>query len=149
MLTAGSGDIDGDALAAINLLLTSGDGTLVDNADGSWTFTPAANWNGSAGFAYELDDGTATITNNAMLIVAAVNDPPSITTNTLVISEGQRVVLDRSMISASDAESTATALTYSVSGLGGGSFALADAPTVPISTFTQAQIDSGSVVFHS
>ena len=147
MLTAGSGDIDGDALAAINLLLTSGDGTLVDNADGSWTFTPAANWNGSAGFAYELDDGTATITNNAMLIVAAVNDPPSITTNTLVISEGQRVVLDRSMISASDAESTATALTYSVSGLGGGSFALADAPTVPISTFTQAQIDSGSVVF--
>ena len=52
-------------------------GTLSFNADGSFTYTPAANFSGTDAFTYRLRDGigvtnTATVTLN----VANVNDAP-------------------------------------------------------------------------
>ena len=34
-------------------------GTLTLNADGSFTYTPAANYNGTDSFTYKANDGTA------------------------------------------------------------------------------------------
>jgi VCBS repeat-containing protein len=75
-LLAGASDLDGDALTAINLSLTTGNGSLIDNGDGTWTFTPATDWNGDVGFAFEVSDGTVNMPNTASLTVVSENDAP-------------------------------------------------------------------------
>ncbi len=39
-LLANATDVDGPALTAINLAIASGNGTLVDNGNGTWTYHP-------------------------------------------------------------------------------------------------------------
>ena len=62
-------DIEGDALTAQNLTVDTG--TLTDNGDGSWTYTPPSGWDGTANFSYDVFDGSdatqadSTITVNA------------------------------------------------------------------------------------
>ena len=77
-LLAGASDVEGDALSAVNLSLTAGSGALVDNGNGTWTFTPAADWNGAASFSFGVSDGSVTVANSASLTVSAVNDAPVI-----------------------------------------------------------------------
>ncbi len=67
------GDVDG--LTAQNLVLVNGNGTLTDNLDGTWTFTPATHWNGSASFEFEINDGSVVKTVAASLNVIATNPP--------------------------------------------------------------------------
>ncbi len=75
-LLTGSADVDLDGLSAVNLALTSGSGTLTDNGDGTWTFTPTADWNGAVSFIFDVFDGTAAVANTASLAVTAVSDAP-------------------------------------------------------------------------
>jgi VCBS repeat-containing protein len=72
-------DPDGDPL---NALLVSGPshGTLALNANGSFSYTPADNFNGSDSFTYRASDGSlasnpATVT----ITVTAANDAPTVT----------------------------------------------------------------------
>src|SRR5207248_10700353 len=51
-------DVDGDPLTAI-LVSGPSHGSLTLNGNGSFTFTPAANYNGSDSFVYKVNDGTA------------------------------------------------------------------------------------------
>ncbi len=76
-LLTGSSDVDGDSLSVVNLALVTGSGTLTDNGDTTWTFTPTADWNGAVGFSFDVTDGTAPVANTASLIVTAVNDLPT------------------------------------------------------------------------
>ncbi|MGH6979535.1 MAG: Ig-like domain-containing protein, partial [Brevundimonas sp.] len=84
-------DIDGGALTVTQFevagdatIYTAGQtatiadvGTLVINADGSYTFTPDADYNGTAPVAtYTVSDGTLTDTATLTLTVTAVNDAP-------------------------------------------------------------------------
>src|SRR4029453_8801248 len=69
-------DQDGNSLTAVVVSQPS-NGTLVLNADGSFTYTPNANFNGTDSFTYRANDGTtdsnvATVT----IAVGAVNDAP-------------------------------------------------------------------------
>ena len=75
-LLTGSSDVDGDGLSAINLVLSTGSGTLTDNGDGTWTFTPTADWSGSVSFSFDVSDATTTTANTASLTVSAQNDAP-------------------------------------------------------------------------
>ncbi|HAK97614.1 MAG TPA: hypothetical protein DCM87_22140, partial [Planctomycetes bacterium] len=52
------GDVDGDPLAAA-LVSGPSNGTLVLNADGSFTYDPAADWTGVDQFTYTAGDGSA------------------------------------------------------------------------------------------
>jgi VCBS repeat-containing protein len=53
-------------------------GALTLNADGSFTYTPSANWNGIDGFVYQAYDGTNYTSDIAVMLTAnAVNDGPS------------------------------------------------------------------------
>jgi len=69
-------DVDGDSLSVI---LVSGvaHGALTLSADGGFTYTPDANYNGSDSFSYKVNDGSAdsnVVTVN--LTIGAVNDAP-------------------------------------------------------------------------
>jgi hypothetical protein len=75
---ANDNDIDGNTLTAVKVS-DPANGTVVLNDDGSFTYTPNANFNGSDSFTYKANDGTtdsnvATVT----ITVAPVNDPPTI-----------------------------------------------------------------------
>ncbi|RYF14317.1 MAG: tandem-95 repeat protein, partial [Comamonadaceae bacterium] len=74
-LLANASDVEGDPLTLTGLVANSG--TLVANADGTWSFTPAADFNGTVTFSYAISDGAADTPTTATLVVAPVNDPPS------------------------------------------------------------------------
>lgn len=73
-------------------------GSLMQYLDGTWTYTPDANYNGADNFTYRVNDGSAdpnlaTVT----LSIAPVNDAPVIATDTLgtvTLDEDVQVILD-------------------------------------------------------
>ena len=76
-LLENASDVDGDTLTAIGLTISSGNGTLVDNVDGTWNYTPVADDDTAVSFTYDISDGTATInTGSAALDITPVNDAP-------------------------------------------------------------------------
>ena len=87
-LLANAGDVDGDALTATSLTISAGLGTLVDNGDGTWNYTPVLNDDTSVSFSYTITDGTAPIAGSASLDITPVNDVPTTSAVTLTaISE--------------------------------------------------------------
>ena len=78
-VAANDSDIDGSLdLSSIVVVTDVSHGTLVDNADGSLTYTPDSDYYGSDSFTYQLSDneaGTSAVA-SVSLSVAAVNDAP-------------------------------------------------------------------------
>ena len=69
-------DADADPLTAV-LVTDVSNGTLVLNADGTFTYTPNPDFNGVDSFTYKANDGTVdSNTVTVTLNVTAVNDPP-------------------------------------------------------------------------
>jgi VCBS repeat-containing protein len=109
---ANDSDPDGDELTA-SLVSGPTNGTLTLNTDGSFTYTPAANFNGTDSFTYKAGDGDlqsnrATVT----LTVRTVNDAPTVT----VAAGGSCGSNDRSgtlNLTVTDVETPAAALTLS------------------------------------
>jgi VCBS repeat-containing protein len=76
---ANDSDEDGDDLSA-SLAGGPEHGTVDLDADGSFTYTPAANYNGADSFTYEISDGQGeSASATVALTVAAVNDAPTVT----------------------------------------------------------------------
>jgi VCBS repeat-containing protein len=78
-VSANDTDNENDVLTATLLTSPSHAASFTLNPDGSFSYTPAANFNGSDSFTYKVSDGTvdsniATVT----LTVNAVNDAPTI-----------------------------------------------------------------------
>jgi VCBS repeat-containing protein len=65
----------GSALTA-ELLAGPAHGTLALNTDGSFTYTPEADYFGTDSFTYRALDGAAAATATVQLVIAAVNDAP-------------------------------------------------------------------------
>jgi Ca2+-binding RTX toxin-like protein len=76
-LLAGFSDVDGDTLSVNNL--TANNGVLVNNNNGTYSFTPTANFNGAVALTYDVTDGTASLRQTINFNVAAVNDAPTLT----------------------------------------------------------------------
>jgi len=75
-LLANDSDADGDPLSIAALTVPSG-GAVTDNNDGTVTYTPAANYNGSDVFSYTLGDGRGgTATGTVSVVVTPVADAP-------------------------------------------------------------------------
>jgi VCBS repeat-containing protein len=111
-------DADGDNLTAV-LVSGPSHGTLTLNADGSFNYTPDANFNGSDSFSYKANEGVAD--SNVVTVsitVNAENDPPVITsdgggdTATLSVAENSTAV---TTVTAIDPDSGAN-LVFSISG---------------------------------
>jgi VCBS repeat-containing protein len=76
-------DIDGDSITAVaGTFATAQGGTVTLAANGTFTYTPAANFNGSDSFSYTITDGTLTSTATVTLTVTDVNDLPTATAST-------------------------------------------------------------------
>ncbi len=71
-------DVDGDALTVNTTPVTAPtNGTLVLNADGTFTYDPDLDFNGADSFEYEVSDGNGgTDVGLVNITVASVNDPP-------------------------------------------------------------------------
>ena len=69
-------DLDGDALTA-TVVDEPTDGALTLNEDGTFTYEPDLNFNGTDAFTYEVADGSGeTDQATATITVVSVNDPP-------------------------------------------------------------------------
>ena len=76
-LLANANDVDpGASLKAENLVVATGNGTLNDNGDGTWNYTPAANDDSNVSFNYTVTDGIANVAAVATLDITPVNDAP-------------------------------------------------------------------------
>ncbi|MCM2309833.1 MAG: tandem-95 repeat protein [Steroidobacteraceae bacterium] len=110
-------DLEGNPLSVSSNSTTS-HGLLVPLADGSLTYTPAANFNGSDSVSYTVSDGqggsdAATVS----ITVTAVNDAPQATNDTSTTAEDVPVILD---VISNDSDVDLDALT--ISGVTQGAF---------------------------
>ncbi|MEM9498243.1 MAG: Ig-like domain-containing protein [Pseudomonadota bacterium] len=75
-LLSNDSDPDGDDLTIASVGSAS-NGSVVDNGDGTVTYTPDANFNGSDSFTYTVSDGNGgTSSATVSLTISAVNDDP-------------------------------------------------------------------------
>lgn len=75
-LLSNDSDVDGDVLRAVRVT-NPAHGTLSLNANGSFVYTPALNYNGPDSFTYQANDGfLSSAVTTVSLDVVAVNDAP-------------------------------------------------------------------------
>ena len=97
-------DVDGDTLSIASVSSGTG-GTAVLNANGTVTFTPAANFNGAASFSYTVSDGTATSNPATVTVnVTAVNDAPVAVADTLSATEDTAVTYTAAQLLGNDTD---------------------------------------------
>lgn len=80
-------DPDGDAFSILSVT-TAFHGTVVNNGNGTVTYTPAANYNGTDQFDYTIQDATGrNATGRVNITLTAVNDPPDAVNDSVSVSE--------------------------------------------------------------
>ncbi|MCB1800626.1 MAG: tandem-95 repeat protein [Gammaproteobacteria bacterium] len=148
------GDSDADQpndTLTINTTPVSGPshGALTLNGDGTFSYTHDGSENFSDSFVYELRDADGGVTDTATvnITITPQNDTPVLTQNTLSLNPGDRVVLTTADLAATDADDIDATLTFGVSNVTGGQFELLATPGIAITSFTQAQVLAGQVVF--
>jgi hypothetical protein len=89
--TVSGSDIDGDALSYA-LASNASNGSVTVNADGSYTYTPNADFNGSDSFTFVANDGTVdSATATVSITVTPLNDAPVATAGSLTVAEDSGV----------------------------------------------------------
>ncbi|WP_327786871.1 cadherin-like domain-containing protein, partial [Vibrio anguillarum] len=80
-LLANASDVDNGETAQLSVHNLSADhGTITDNKDGTYTFTPNADYNGPVHFTYDVQDPQGeTVATSASMNLAAVDDAAVIT----------------------------------------------------------------------
>jgi VCBS repeat-containing protein len=119
-------DVDGDALT-VSVVNPPANGTVTLNTlDGAFTYTPAANFNGTDSFTYTANDGqlasnVATVT----LTVTPINDAPVAANDSYFTNEDTTLSVPGASLLANDSDVDGDALTVSlVSGPAHGTVAL-------------------------
>jgi VCBS repeat-containing protein len=152
--TAAGGVAVGGAATALTLT-----GTVADLnaflAAGGLSYTTALDDSSPAALAVQLDDlgntgSGGSLTSpiaNVTLNVTPVNDAPVFGNLALSIDAGGTVVLTGANLSATDVDDPAPSLVFFIGSLQNGRFELVGAPGLPITTFTQGQLQAGLVQF--
>lgn len=69
-------------------------GSVVNNRNGTVTYMPTHNWNGTDSFTYTIvDDNNGTATATVTVVVNAINDAPSAVTDTVNINEDGPIII--------------------------------------------------------
>jgi hypothetical protein len=123
-LLGNDSDMDGDALS-ISGFTQPVNGTLADNADGTFTYTPTGNFNGTDNFTYTISDGNGgTASGTAIIFVAPVGDTPQVT-NVSTNAEVQSGLIYINRNASDGVEVTH----FKISGITNGTLYLADGVT--------------------
>ena len=86
-------DLDGDSVT-VTAVSAPAHGTAAVNADGTITYTPAANYNGADSFSYTIGDGNGgTATATVSVTVTAANDAPVAADDTATTAEDTPVTI--------------------------------------------------------
>jgi VCBS repeat-containing protein len=95
-LLANDSDVQGDPLSVAAASVTDpGHGTVAVHADGSFTYTPTANFNGTDSFTYKASDGLLDSTAATVTItVSEVNDPPTAVADQTTLGENTSATID-------------------------------------------------------
>lgn len=107
-------DADSPTLVAV-LVSTPSNGTLMLNSDGSFVYTPNANFNGNDSFTYAATDGlnnsnVATVS----ITVNAVNDAPVATNDTYTVTQETPLLIPAPGLLSNDSDVDSKALTVSL-----------------------------------
>ncbi|MEP0870270.1 tandem-95 repeat protein, partial [Trichocoleus desertorum AS-A10] len=104
VLVANDGDRDGDALAIAGFTLPA-NGTLVDNRDGTFTYTPSPNFSGTDFFTYTVSDGFGGVASSTVtLTVNPVNDVPTAGNDTATGNEDTPLILSFANLLINDSD---------------------------------------------
>jgi len=104
-------DVDGDALTAV-LVSGPSHGTLTLNSNGSFTYTPAADFNGSDSFTYKANDGQAdSNTATVSITVTPVNDAPVATGDSYTTAEDTPLTVNAPGVLGNDSDIDSPSLT--------------------------------------
>jgi hypothetical protein len=107
-------DVDGDALQ-VSLLADGAHGSVTLQPDGSFSYAPTPDFNGSDSFTYTLDDGQGgTDTGIVILSLAAVNDAPVAVDDVIATSEDAPLLLAAPGVVDNDSDVDADALSVSL-----------------------------------
>jgi VCBS repeat-containing protein len=102
-------DVEGNPLTAV-LVTQAAHGTVEMSTDGTFTYTPNANYNGPDSFTYHANDGTADSNVATVSIsVTPVNDPPVAVNDS--VGTGQNLVLNGKSVLANDTDVEGNPLT--------------------------------------
>ncbi len=153
--------------AALSVTATSSDQSLIpdgsivlgspdSSGNRSVSITPASGASGIATITLTVDDGEGgefAQSQTFEVVVGNVNTAPSITTNALTVTEGQKVTLTASDLQATDpTDLDPQDLKFTVSNVTGGKFVLkqqfiSDENNPAITEFTQKDVNDGKVEF--
>ena len=143
-------DVDGDALSVIAATLTTVNGGTVELlADGTFTYTPAANYNGTDSFEYTLEDGAGgSDIGTVTLTVNAVDDEPILTNNGASGDEDNTITLTQAMLSLTDIDTEAANRIFTLqSQPGSGTLYLNGVVLAVAMAFSEQDILDGLVTF--
>ncbi|OXE24686.1 RTX toxin, partial [Vibrio parahaemolyticus] len=97
-------DKDKDTLSVENLIIDKGNGTLVDNGDGTWTFTPQIDDDTEVSFTFDIiDDEDLVVSGSANLDILPINDAPNAKNDVITTEEDTAVTIDV-LVNDSDVE---------------------------------------------
>ncbi|MDE3735458.1 Ig-like domain-containing protein, partial [Pseudomonas resinovorans] len=138
-LTVTQFEVDGTTYAAGQTATLSGVGTLVINANGSYTFTPALNYNGPVPTAtYTVSDGTATDTAELSFSdVTPVDDASVLVADSNTVAEDNPAT-GNVLGNDSDVDNTLSVASFSVAGVTGSFTAGSSAVIAGVGTLTIA-----------
>src|SRR6185369_11777089 len=126
---ANDSDVDGPSLSvSAATVATAQGGSITFAADGSYSYTPAANFAGVDTVAYTVSDGTLSDSGTLSITVSAVNDRPQAQADTATTAEDTVLVVNAaSGVLANDSD--------------------VDGPSLSVSAATVATAQGGSITF--
>ncbi len=151
-LVVNDSDVDGDYLTVTGVTATADThGTVTLNNDGTITYVPETDYNGTASFEYTVSDGnggsdTATVTLN----VLPVNDVPVIDSTTLLQPSREGMVFWNDMDEASSSKTDLSQNGHTATQVGSsGIYTIADDAAINLGSYDQktiaASFTTGSV----
>ncbi|HCE2591688.1 TPA: tandem-95 repeat protein, partial [Vibrio parahaemolyticus] len=103
-------DEDKDTLSVENLIIDKGNGILVDNGDGTWTFTPQIDDDTEVSFTFDIiDDEDLVVSSSANLDILPINDAPNAENDVITTEEDTAVTIDV-LVNDSDVEGDALSI---------------------------------------
>ncbi|TBT56696.1 tandem-95 repeat protein, partial [Vibrio parahaemolyticus] len=103
-------DEDKDTLSVENFIIDKGNGTLVDNGDGTWTFTPQIDDDTEVSFTFDIiDDEDLVVSGSANLDILPINDAPNTENDVITTEEDTAVTIDV-LVNDSDVEGDALSI---------------------------------------